>query len=79
MKVAIATQDMKSLNAHFGSAHRFAIYDVSRDGHRLVEVITFDEESQGDGHHADGRGYEEDDRIGVRMQRHWRAWRCCSC
>ncbi|KAF0118824.1 MAG: nitrogen fixation protein NifX [Rhodospirillaceae bacterium] len=66
MKVAIATQDMKSLNAHFGSAHAFAIYDVSRDGHHLVEVVTFEEGSHEDGRHADA--HEGDDRIGARIE-----------
>jgi nitrogen fixation protein NifX len=29
LRIAIATQDLKSMNAHFGSARRFAIYDVT--------------------------------------------------
>lgn len=64
MKVAIATHDMKSLNAHFGSASKFAIYDVSRDGHRLVEAIAFDNVSGEDSQHADN----DDDRIGPKVE-----------
>lgn len=64
MKVAIATQDMKSLNAHFGSARKFAIYDVDRDGHRLVEAIAFDTVAGEDGRHAD----DGDDRIGPKVE-----------
>ncbi len=64
MKVAIATHDMKSLNAHFGSAGKFAIYDVSREGHRFVEAIAFDSVSGEDGRHAD----DGDDRIGPKVE-----------
>ena len=31
VRVAIATSDMKGLNAHFGSASRFAVYDVTKE------------------------------------------------
>ncbi|MEO5374101.1 MAG: nitrogen fixation protein NifX [Alphaproteobacteria bacterium] len=64
MKIAIATHDMKALNAHFGSAPTFAVYDVSRDGHRFVEAIAFDGVSGEDGRHAD----DGDDRIGPKVE-----------
>ena len=37
LRVAIATRDMKSMNAHFGSADRFAIYDVTAEGWSFCE------------------------------------------
>src|ERR1039458_10853700 len=52
IRVAIATQDMKCLNAHFGSAKKFAIYDVSKTGWNLVETVAFDTVSDEQGKHA---------------------------
>ncbi|OYX14404.1 MAG: nitrogen fixation protein NifX [Rhizobiales bacterium 32-66-8] len=55
VRVAIATQDMKGLNAHFGSARKFAVYDVSVDGWSLVETVAFDDVSdEGGKHQSDG-------------------------
>ncbi|TCU03005.1 nitrogen fixation protein NifX [Rhizobium sullae] len=55
LRVAIATQDMRGLNAHFGSAKRFAIYDVTPDAWSLVEAVVFDDVSDESGtHRADG-------------------------
>ena len=63
IRVAIATQDMKSLNAHFGSAKKFAIYDVTKTGWSLVETVAFDTVSDEQGTHADG-----EDRITPKVQ-----------
>lgn len=63
LRIAIATQDMKSLNAHFGSARRFAVYDVTPSDSRFIEAIGFGEVSDETGeHHRDG-----DDRIGPKV------------
>lgn len=59
IRIAIATQDMKGLNAHFGSARKFAIYDVTPTSSRFVSVAAFDEVSEEDGKHKD----DGDDRI----------------
>lgn len=59
VRVAIATNDMKGLNAHFGSASRFAVYDVSKEGWAFVEAPAFDDVTAESGQHkTDG-----DDRI----------------
>ena len=42
IRVAIATEDLKNLNAHFGAAHRFAIFDVTAEGWALTETVAFD-------------------------------------
>lgn len=42
LKIAIATNDMERLDAHFGSAAKFAIYEVTAASARLVEVLEFD-------------------------------------
>jgi nitrogen fixation protein NifX len=42
MKVAFATKDMEEVNAHFGGAKEFVVYNVSKDGFSLSEVIKTD-------------------------------------
>lgn len=49
MKVAFATQDMNRVDAHFGWAKNIAIYEVSPQGHRLLEAVQFDGDLQEDG------------------------------
>lgn len=64
VRVAIATNDMKGLNAHFGSASRFAIYDVSKTDWSFVEALAFDEVTEQSGlHKVDG-----DDRITPKVE-----------
>jgi nitrogen fixation protein NifX len=41
MKVAFATDDLKNINQHFGSAERFAIYRIAAGGSSLLEVAEF--------------------------------------
>ncbi|MER9867274.1 nitrogen fixation protein NifX [Mesorhizobium sp. M0136] len=64
LRVAIATQDMKNLNAHFGSARRFAVYDVMREEWNLVEAVAFDDVSDERGKHQT----EGDDRITPKVE-----------
>lgn len=64
LRVAIATQDMKNLNAHFGSARRFAVYDVMREEWNLVEALAFDDVSDESGEHRT----EGDDRITPKVE-----------
>ncbi|ARO32607.1 nitrogenase iron-molybdenum cofactor biosynthesis protein NifX (plasmid) [Rhizobium sp. NXC14] len=64
LRVAIATQDLRSLDAHFGSAKRFAVYDVSADDWELVEVLSFEEVSDESGKHRT----EGDDRIAPKVE-----------
>jgi nitrogen fixation protein NifX len=44
--VAFASADLKKVDQHFGSAERFAIYDVQPDELSLVEVIEFGDLAQ---------------------------------
>jgi nitrogen fixation protein NifX len=64
IRVAIATEDLKNLNAHFGAAHRFAIFDVTAEGWTLTETIVFDNVSDAKGTHAP----EGDDRIAPKIE-----------
>ncbi|OAP38642.1 nitrogen fixation protein NifX [Sinorhizobium americanum] len=64
LRVAIATQDMKSLNAHFGSAKCFAVYDVRPDDWNFVEAVAFEDVSDESGKHRS----EGDDRITPKVE-----------
>ena len=64
LRVAIATQDMKGLNAHFGSAKRFAIYDVSATDWSFVEAVSFEDVADESGKHRT----EGDDRITPKIE-----------
>ncbi|MGX5850937.1 nitrogen fixation protein NifX [Mesorhizobium sp. PL10] len=63
LRVAIATQDLKDLNAHFGSAKRFAVYDVTSAEWNFVEAVMFDDVSDESGTHRT----EGDDRIAPKV------------
>jgi nitrogen fixation protein NifX len=41
MKVAFATRDNVHINAHFGSAKRVAVYDVSSAGYNFFDTVEF--------------------------------------
>ncbi|MER9293377.1 nitrogen fixation protein NifX [Mesorhizobium sp. M0510] len=64
LRVAIATHDMKNLNAHFGSARRFAVYEVMREEWNLVEAVAFDDVSDESRKHRT----EGDDRITPKVE-----------
>jgi nitrogen fixation protein NifX len=64
VRIAIASRDMKNLNAHFGSASKFAVYDVTRDGWSFVEALNFDDNSDESGAHKT----EGDDRITPKVE-----------
>lgn len=49
LKVAFATKDLETINAHFGGAKEFVVYDVTKEGYELSEVRKTDtSELQGD-------------------------------
>ncbi|MEW5962162.1 MAG: nitrogen fixation protein NifX [Pseudomonadota bacterium] len=64
IRIGIATQDLKRLDAHFGSARKFAVYDVSADTSSFVEAVAFDDVSDEGGKHKD----EGDDRITPKVE-----------
>lgn len=45
MRVAFATKDMESINAHFGGAKEFIVYKVSKEGFEVDGVIKTDTSS----------------------------------
>lgn len=56
LRVALATQDVKSVNAHFGSAKKVAVYEVMPESSRFVEVIDFDATTGESGEHTSSSG-----------------------
>ncbi|HEY0634163.1 MAG TPA: NifB/NifX family molybdenum-iron cluster-binding protein [Gammaproteobacteria bacterium] len=46
VRIAFATSDLRHVDQHFGSAERFAIYEVQRDQARLLEVAEFGAKKQ---------------------------------
>jgi nitrogen fixation protein NifX len=42
LRVAFATKDMIEVNAHFGGAKEFVVYNVSKEGYEVSEVIKTD-------------------------------------
>ncbi len=42
MKVAFASKDMQTVNAHFGAAKEFVIYKISKEGFELDGIIKTD-------------------------------------
>jgi len=62
LRVAVATQDAKAVNAHFGSAKKFAVYEVTPTASRFIEAVGFDETSDESGTHN-----AEIDKIGPKV------------
>ncbi|MCH9814080.1 MAG: nitrogen fixation protein NifX [Epsilonproteobacteria bacterium] len=42
LKIAFASSDMETINAHFGGTKQFAIYGVTKEGFDLIEVLNTD-------------------------------------
>jgi len=74
MKVAIATQDLKEVNAHFAGARLLAIYEVTAESSQLLEAVGFDQVSQEDGAGSASDDDAHEDRITPRID----AIRSCS-
>ena len=49
MKVAFTTEDLTTVDAHFGWAKKIAIYEVLPESSQLVEVVEFDGDLKEDG------------------------------
>lgn len=49
MKIAFTTSDKVHINAHFGSAKKIDVYEVTTDGYTFLETIRFDGNLDEDG------------------------------
>ena len=63
LRVAVATQDSRMMNAHFGSARRFVVYEVSATERRRLQTVDFSEVSSESGEHT----ARSDDRNGEKI------------
>lgn len=63
LRIAIATNDLENLNAHFGSARKFAVYEVWRAGARFVAAHEFGNVTAQKGKHDD-----QDDKITPKVE-----------
>jgi nitrogen fixation protein NifX len=63
LRIAVATDDLESLNAHFGSAKKFAIYEVWKTGARFVEAHEFANVTRQKGEHD-----SQDDKITPKVE-----------
>lgn len=52
LKVAFASMDGRGLNAHFGSARKFMLYEVAAHDSRLLGVVDFSDTSDESGEHG---------------------------
>ena len=64
LKIAFCTQDLRRVDAHFGSAPSIVIYEVSPSESCFVEAMQFDTVSAQDGYHVE----DGDDRIGAKVE-----------
>ena len=63
LRIAIATNDLENLNAHFGSAKKFAVYEVWKTGARFVEAHEFGKFTEEKGSHD-----SQDDKITPKIE-----------
>lgn len=63
VRLAIASASGKALDAHFGSARKFVVYEVSGTESQFIEVIDFSDASDESGDH----GTNADDRISAKI------------
>jgi nitrogen fixation protein NifX len=62
LRVAVATRDGERVDAHFGSAKRFSVFEVTLAGASLVETAVWEDLSDESGTHD-----KEVDRIGPKV------------
>jgi nitrogen fixation protein NifX len=63
IRLAIASASGRALDAHFGSAKKFVVYEVSSTESRFIEVIDFGDASGESGEHSAA----SDDRISTKI------------
>lgn len=49
MKIAFATQDLETVDAHFGWARNIVVHELDQDGHYHVETFVFGGDLEEDG------------------------------
>jgi nitrogen fixation protein NifX len=63
MRIAVATQDRKTVDAHFAGARTFMFYDIGPEGHTFLEAVQFDDITDESGVHRD----DGEDRLAAKI------------
>jgi nitrogen fixation protein NifX len=63
MKIAFATTDGVTIDEHFGRAGMFAVYDITKDGHKFLEIRKFSEGRDSAIEESKGMGVIHDERV----------------
>lgn len=69
MKVAFATTDGINVDEHFGRAGMFAIYEITEEGYRFVEIRKFAEGRDKEIEETKGMGEIHEDRVQTKVDR----------
>jgi nitrogen fixation protein NifX len=69
MKIAFATTDGSMIDEHFGRAGMFAVYDLTADGYRLLELRKFAEGIDTTVTGTRARGQVHDDTVQAKVDR----------
>lgn len=64
MRVAFATHDRSTVDAHFASAKTFLFYDIGPEEHTFLEAVQFDNVSGEEGKHQE----DGDDRLAAKIK-----------
>ncbi len=69
MKIAFATTDGVNVDEHFGRAGKFAVYELTREGYRFVEMRKFAEGRDSAIEETKGKGKIHEDRVQSKVER----------
>lgn len=69
MKVAFATTDGINVDEHFGRAGMFAVYEMTKDAYKLVEMRRFADGKDFAIEETKGMGQAHDDRVQTKVER----------
>jgi len=69
MKIAFATTDGINVDEHFGRSGKFAVYEMTKDGYRFVEMRKFAEGRDTEIEETKGKGQIHEDRVQSKVEK----------
>lgn len=69
MKIAFATTDGTKVDEHFGRAGKFAVYELTMDGYRLIEMRRFADGRDTAIEETKGMGQAHDEKVEAKVER----------
>jgi len=69
MKIAFATTDGTNVDEHFGRSGRFAIYELTMDGYRFIEMRRFADGRDVEVERTKGMGRVHDEKVEDKAER----------